>query len=285
MAGKLGKHAATTDDRDFWFHDYIDTSVIDLSGPPPAKDLGHADKMPTPRLMLANGPDDTVRPGFVGCGCCVYSGYTNKKRISWNISGKRLFPGNGLTVVKNYSEGTGYDIDQTDADGNNPTDNGTNMRTMLTSMVAKAGNETRGYLGADGKRHTITAYASINVKDWNHYLWAIYLDDSGILTGVEFPGSGMQQFDDDQPWSLVKNDQPEGGHCILVDANFKAESWARDQAIDSEKLEDTGSMASKWLQKWMDEAYITLDDDGLVNGKSIEGFDSQQLAADVKARA
>lgn len=247
-----------------WMHDYVDTSIIDLSKPPPAKQLGHGDKMPTPRLMLGNGPDNSVRRGFVGCGCCVWAGGVNKKRLAYAISGKGLFPAGGKEAVGAYSEFTGYVI------GDDSTDQGTDMQKALGQM------HNPGIMGSDGKRHVITAYAAINFTNWNHYLWAVYLDDTGILTGVNFPSSGMDQFNNDEPWHVVPNDSSDGGHCILVDWNWKGESWARDQAIDP---------AGVWLKKHMDEAYITLDSDGLVGGKSIEGFDAAQLAADVRAKA
>lgn len=254
-----GKQPATKDSRDLLFHDYIDSDVIDLSAAPPVKDPGHGTLMPAPRLMLANGPDTSVAPGFEGCGDCVFACLTNYQRLAWAIAGNGLFPATGKTAVENYSEVTGYVIND------QSTDNGTNMRTAMNWW------KTTGYKDANGNRHKIGGYASIQVANFNHLLWALYLVDEGVPLGIVFPSSAMTQFDEGKPWTVVAGAEDDGGHAILLDRTLYVESWARDQETDE-----------GFLQKYVDEAYFPVDSEGLVNGKSIEGFDSQQLLADAK---
>ena len=249
------------DRRDLMFHDYVDTDLIDLNSPPPAKNPGHAGKMPSPRLMLGNGPDDSVAPGFQGAGDCVFAGLTNYLRIAWEISGKGLFPGTGKTAISNYSEVTGYVLNDAS------TDNGTNMHTALNWMVST------GYQDATGTRHKFGGYASIRFSNPNHLKWALYLSDEGILTGIRFGDANMTQFDENKAWAPVAD--ADDGHCILTDWWLAAESWARDQ-----KMVEDFVLGSK---SQVDEAYLPVDEEGFVNGKTIEGFDSQQLLSDAQA--
>jgi hypothetical protein len=258
-----GKLPATPDSRDLMFDQYIDASVINLNEAPPVKTPGHASKMPAPRLMLGNGPDNSVRPGFQGAGNCVFAGLTNYQRLAWAISGKGLFPATGLTAIQNYSEVTGYVI------GDPSTDQGTNMRTAMNWMVKT------GYKDAKGARHRFGAYAAVQFSNVNHLLWALYLSDEGILTGIRFGNGNMVQFDENKPWAPVAD--ADDGHCILLDYWIRAESWARDEPCTEPFVLGPRSQ--------VDEAFFSIDEEGLVNGKSVEGFDSQQLLSDAKALA
>jgi hypothetical protein len=262
----LGKHDATEDHRDLPFASYIDTDLIDLSSPPPAATIGHAQYMPQPRLMLGNGPDPSVAPDFEGAGDCVFAGITNMFRLLFAIASKGLFPAIGLTAIQNYSEVTGYVLNDAD------TDNGTDMRKAMNWL------RKTGYKDANGTRHKIGGYGTVNVKNWYEYLWAVYLSDGGALSGIQFPNYAMTEFNQNKPWSYKPNPDIEGGHCINVDLDvvaqdigFKAETWARDQAVYKE-----------FLTGLLDEAYFTVDSEGMVNGKTLEGFDSQQLLLDAK---
>jgi hypothetical protein len=257
-----GKQPATQDDRDLDFAAYVDTDLIDLNSPPPEKKPGHGILMPKPRLMLGNGPDASVGPGFDGAGDCVFALITNFLRMAWAVAGKGLFPATGKTAIGNYSEVTGYIL-------NDPsTDNGTNMRTAMNWW------RKTGYKDATGTRHKIGGYASIKIGTFNHLLWALYLVDEGVPLGIQFPSTAMQQFAEGKPWTVVPGASIEGGHAILLDNTLEVESWARDQQT-----------VEAFLKKYVDEAYFPVDEEGLVNGKTLEGFDSQQLLADAKTFA
>lgn len=252
-----GKLPATEDARDLPFHSYVDTDLIDLNNPPPEKTPGHGSLMPKPRIMAGNGPDDSVIPGFQGCGDCVFACITNYLRLAYAIARKGLFPATGKTAVGNYSEVTGYIL-------NDPaTDNGTNMRTAMNWW------RNTGYKDEHGTRHKIGGYASIKLGNFNHLLWALYLIDEGVPLGIQFPASAMQQFPN--KWTVVPNSPIDGGHAILLDRTLNVESWAVDvQTVEA------------FLKKYVDEAYFPVDAEGLVNGKSLEGFNSKQLLADAK---
>lgn len=265
MTLHTGKHPATHDGRDLLMHKYVDTAVIDIDNAPPAKTLGHGTQMPTPRLMLGNGPDPTVAPGFEGVGNCVFAMTTNYLRLAWKIAGKGLFPGNGATAVANYAEFTPYVM------GDPSTDEGTNMRTWMNQW------RKTGYKDALGDRHKIGAWAKIDLTNPNHLLWAMYLCDEGVPLGVMFPNSAMGQFNRREEWKPVPSDpKPDEGHCILADrwtgTAFYMESWARDEET-----------APAWVTDYADEAYFIVDTDGCVGGKTLEGVDTQQLLSDASA--
>ena len=260
-----GKHAASVDPRDRLLKDYADPAVIDLTGAPPEKTPGHAILMPSPRLMLGNGPDASVRKGFAGAGDCVWAMLTNWHRLAWAISGQGLFPATGLTAVENYSEFTGYVI------GDDSTDRGTDMRTAMTQMVST------GYKDSAGNRHKFGAFLVLDLKNENELKWGLYLSDMGIPLGMKFGNAQMTQFNQVKPWHPVASEPADDGHCVLADYWLRTESWARDQHCWQSMFYGPDAL--------VDEAYFPVDEEGLVNGKSIEGLDTQQLVSDVKAAA
>lgn len=278
-----GKKPARHDPRTLDFGKYladrvvIDGQTFDTSGPPPvaASSLGHASLMPTPRLMLSNGPDPSNQAKYpriapYGVGCCVYSGLGNKHRLSWAISKRGLFPTDGPTTIVNY-EITGFDPSQTDSEGNNPTDQGTDMLTAMTQQL----KSSTAYVDAKGTRHTFGAFAKVSLSNPNHLLWAIYLDDSGVLVGQLLGNTQMQEFGENKAWT--QGDEQDG-HCTLLDRELYMETWGRDQPCTKGYIFGSGSSKAN-----LDEAYFVVDNEGLVNGKSIEGFDSQQLMSDGKS--
>jgi hypothetical protein len=254
---RLGKQPATVDERDLRLRDYLTTNLPKL----PAT-IGHASSMPAPRLMLGNGPDDTVAPGFEGAGDCVFAMICNAVRLATAIGGTYA-RFTGREAIAAYSTVTGYRLND------ESTDRGTNMRTALNWW------RKTGILDADGRVHKLGAYMALDIRNLHDELEALYLFDVGVALGIVFPATAMSEFDEGKPWRQTGG-EIDGGHAILWDAHSssydKVETWARDQEA-----------THAFLAAQVDEAYALLMPETLTGGKTLEGFNLQQLQADLAA--
>jgi hypothetical protein len=256
----LGKQPHTPDPRDLKITDYVDLDAK-LRVP---WNLGHESMMPQPRLILGNGPDDSVAPGFGGAGDCVFAMIANCIRLSSAIGGKPIPPITGKEAIAAYSEVTGYRI------GDDSTDNGTDMRAALNWW------RKTGFQDAAGVRHKLGAFALIPRGAHLNWYRALYQLDVGVGLGFEFPSSAMDQFDAGEVWRIVPGAQIDGGHAILLDARRrwpKVETWGRDQ-----------DATEPFLEHYVDEAWALLMPEMLDgSGKSPEGLDISKLQADLAA--
>ena len=92
--------------------------------------------------------------------------------------------------------------------------------------------------------------------------------------GITFPDSAMAQFNAGQPWTVVPGSTVEGGHYVPYLARRGAMSvvatWAKEQYVD-----DHFTVTNN------DENVVYLSAEFLAGGKSLEGFDLDQLNADL----
>jgi hypothetical protein len=262
---RLGKKAATYDKRDLMFAQYRTSEAL----PSHPKYFGH-EKLVGKNgwQMLGNGPDNTVSPGFGGAGDCVFAGGDHETML-WTMEGGTPVKFTGATAIKDYSAATGYDPKAPlDANGENPTDQGTNTRDALKYR------QKTGLIDATGKRHKIGAFVALEVGNIDHLLDALYL--FGVVgIGINFPDSAIDQFNAGKPWSVVPGPDPTGGHYIPLVAcrtNLECVTWGRIQ-----------QMTTQFYQTFCDEAYAILSPEMLKVGKSLDGFDLAQLQADLKA--
>jgi hypothetical protein len=120
----------------------------------------------------------------------------------------------------------------------------------------------------------IGAFAEVDIKDENDIKAAIYLFN-GLNIGVAIPESAEQQFSKGQPWKVVKNSNIVGGHCIILvgfdSKYYYAVTWGKVVKIEK-----------AWLKKYMDEAWAIISQDYIFNGKTKQGFLSDQLIEDLK---
>jgi hypothetical protein len=264
---KLGKLPATYDKRDLLFAQYRTTEAL----PSHPTHFGHEKLVGSKAWqMLGNGPDNTVKPGFMGAGDCVFAGGDHETML-WNIENDKQVKFTGANAIKDYSTVTGYDPGAPlDADGNNPTDRGTDVRTALGYR------RKTGLVDAAGKRHKIGAYVALELGNMDQLLEALYL--FGVVgIGIKFPNSAMDQFNAGKPWSVVPGPEPTDGHYIPLVANrtnLECVTWGRVQ-----------QMTVQFYKKYCDEAWTILSPEMLKSGKSLEGFDLAQLQADLKAVA
>jgi hypothetical protein len=103
--------------------------------------------------------------------------------------------------------------------------------------------------------HKIAAYASVDVANLTEVKQAINLFGS-VNVGLNFPDSAMTQFNAGKPWDVVRGARIEGGHCVMVGAygggTLSAVTWGAETA-----------MTEAFWHKYVDEAWVVLDADGL----------------------
>jgi hypothetical protein len=108
-------------------------------------------------------------------------------------------------AVTIYSAISGYDPNAPlDAQGNNSTDTGLTIAQLMQYMMST---------GIRGLK--ITAWADVDITNPDEQKYGMYTF-GGTLDAVNLPDSAMQQFNDDQAWSVLPDDGGiDGGHGIV----------------------------------------------------------------------
>jgi hypothetical protein len=103
--------------------------------------------------------------------------------------------------------------------------------------------------------HKIVAYASLDVSNLTEIKQAI-AQFGTVYVGLNFPDSAMTQFNQGKPWDVVKGARIEGGHCVIVGAygggKLGLVTWGAET-----------QMTEAFWKKYVDEAWVVLDTDGL----------------------
>lgn len=252
---KFGKLPARREAYKLRLADYLDPAAV-LPKIPPA--FGHYGLVSS-YGMLAN---DKV-------GDCVIAGALHETQI-WNATQAEIVPVSDECALANYSAITGYDPSQTDAQGDNPTDQGTDVQ------VAAQWRVTNGITDAAGRVHKIAAWVFVDPQNLPELKAAAYLFEA-IGVGYQLPASAIDQFEQGQPWTPVRDARIEGGHYVPL-VGWKADcgvgiTWGERELI-----------SPAFIGEYADEAvaYLSLED---VNRhqKSPEGFDLAALRADLVA--
>src|ERR1700693_1179043 len=248
MRYKLGKTSARNA-VSFLFSDYFDATKL----PTPPAVFGHYQGIQW--HMLANDK----------YGCCLFSGGAHKGML-WSLEGGR--PRSRFTsydVLSDYAENTGFDIKQTDAKGNNPTDNGADMQQIAAFW------KNKGMLSADGTRHRIDGYLALQKGNWDELVLATYLFGAAGV-GLQLPQSAMDQFDAGHPWTVPTRPKIIGGHYVPsvgrdANGNVLVVTWGA-----------VIPMTQLFYQRFSDEAiaYVSLE---VLNAKGLspEGYDADEL--------
>lgn len=207
--------------------------------------LFHEAALPAPPPAVDWQDDRIVWPmyGNDTWGDCVFAEIGHAvNQATYYASGVEVQP-TDADVLKGYSAVTGFDPNA-GPPGSNPTDRGTYVQDAM-----KYWRKT----GVAG--HKIVAYASLNVADLDEIRHAIALFGS-ISVGLNFPASAMAQFDRGETWDVVRGAKVEGGHCVLAGAYDKdgvgVVTWGAETR-----------MTWRFWQKYVDEAWVYLDEDGL----------------------
>lgn len=250
---KLGKLPATRDERDLVFARYVDTTRLPT---PPAR-FGHEDVFP-PKGWGMLGNDEW--------GDCAWAGPAHETMLLVAAGGGSVsFTTDG--VLSDYAAGTGFDPSQ-GPPGRNPTDRGSNVRDVLGYR------RSTGIVDAHGTRHTIRAYVRLDQTNLQEIYQALYLFEV-VGIGIEFPASAMQQFDAGEVWDVVPGSSIEGGHyvcCVGRTDTIQVVTWGALQG-----------MTERFLERYCDEAWAYVSTEELHKGKTLEGFDMEQLDRDLAA--
>lgn len=156
-------------------------------------------------LMLGNGPDDSVFPGFPGAGDCVAVMWANTRRaVSKIVAGHEVYPG-WTAVLDVYrtqnprfnphggsSTGPGSDADQ-----------GMDIQSLLEFLTK--------HPGPDGSQ--LIGFAAVNPQDPAEVNAAIAA--GGVLwLGIDVLAANEDEFGHDQPWDYIPGSPVAGGHGI-----------------------------------------------------------------------
>jgi hypothetical protein len=241
---KLGKKPAVYNKKMLHFEHYIKRESLPLI---PAQ-FGHENAV-TSWGMLGN---DTV-------GDCVFAGADHETML-WTVEEGKPAHFTADNAISDYSAVTGYD-------SSNPrTDQGTNVQDAMDYR------KSTGLIDAAGNRHKIGGYLALEPGNLRHVMEALYLF-SAVAVGIEFPDSAMDQFNAMKPWAVVPGASVQGGHYVPLVANrgnLVVVTWGRLQ-----------QMTPQFYIKYADEAYAVLSLEFLKSGKSPEGFNLEQLQADL----
>lgn len=254
---KLGKLAARPDAVTFKFNDYVDLSQL---APPPAS-FGH-EKLVKPWGMAGNDV----------AGDCVFAGAEHEIKLWCAEAGTPVAVTDGPrgTAIRNYSAFTGYDPNQTDPQGNNPTDQGTDVASWL------AHRRTTGFVDDLNKPHKIGAYVKLQLGNISQLRYAAYYFD-GIGIGINFPEQWMTTFQQGgRTWSALKNPNYQGGHYVTGVA------FRNSMPV----ICTWGSLVKMTLgayQQVADEVYAYLTPEKLRNGVDANGISYSKLSSDLKS--
>lgn len=250
MAYKLGKKPAVHRPIDFKFSRYMPA----LPKAPAVFGFG---KLYTTWGMLGNDR----------YGDCVFAGADHETMI-WNKARHGIdVPFSPKAALSDYSAVTGFD----------PTDPNTDQGTVVSDAMSY--RRKTGLIDANGKRHKIAAYVSLDPKSWDQLVTASYIFGA-VGIGFEFPDTAWAQFDAGHVWDVTDpNAQIDGGHYIPVvgsmDSSHKmtAVTWGKRQEL-----------TRAFYETYNDEAWAMLSEEQIrSDGTGLHGFDLATLQADLAA--
>lgn len=240
---KLGKLPARKDAVKLKLVDYLGQLPA-----PPAK-YNHTALETNQWQMLGN---DTV-------GDCVLAGAGHETML-WNAEANKTVSITTQNAISDYSAITGY----------NPKDPNSDQGTDM--QVAASYRKKTGVIDSKGIRHKVGAYLAVTPSK-ALFKQAMYIFGT-VGVGIQFPASAMTQFNDNKNWTVVKSSKIEGGHYIPAvgyDSRYVyVVTWGK-------------LIKATWgfIEKYCDEAVVYLSPEFLVGGKSLEGFNLQDLTSDL----
>lgn len=158
---------------------------------------------PPPAVDWYSGIADFPMYGNADWGDCVEAEMGHGEQVVSFYGSHKLVTVPDQAVLDAYSEIAGFDPNA-GPPGRNPTDQGTLIQDAM-SWWRKTG------IGG----HKIAAFAEVEVSDMTEVKTA--LAAFGPLSiGMNFPASAMDQFNEGQPWDVVRRTTMEGGHCVAL---------------------------------------------------------------------
>lgn len=165
------------------------------------------------------------------------------------------------TVLNLYEATGGY------VPGDPSTDNGAVMQDVLHYW------NTNGVAG-----HKIDAYAEL--EDFYHSMklrTALYLFGT-VYLGINFPASGMDQFNNGEAWTYVAGSPIEGGHCVVLQ---KMNQTGTPNILNVVTWGELQPMSIQFAQHYVEEAWVVIDKEWITaSGVDIDGFSLDALIQD-----
>ena len=194
-------------------------------------------------------------------GDCTCAGAGHCEMLWTSQAGVQTVPSDA-DILTAYSAITGYDPTKADAAGNNPTDTGADLLTVLKYWKAN------GIAGSQ-----IQAFVEVNPHNQQEVEAAIYLFGS-LYCGVNLPQSAETDFDIGR-WSNIHDQNIIGGHCVIAGGynptGVKLVTWGQEILA-----------TYPWMKTYCDEAFCILSDQWIeANGQAPSGFDLATLQADL----
>lgn len=243
---RLGKLPAKPGALKLKFRKYANLSVL----PTPPATFGHDSLVMQTWEMFGNDK----------WGDCFWAGAAHQVML-WRAEAGVPVIFDTAGVLADYGACTGFDPAKPNSD------RGTNLAD------GSAYWQSTGIVDAAGVRHKVAATLELTAGDLQEHLVAAYLFGT-VGVGITFPESAMQQFDSGQPWTVVPGSPIEGGHYVPLVARRGGmcvfSTWGAEVSAD-----DAFFSANN------DESVVYLDEEMLLDGKSLEGFDLAQLRADL----
>jgi len=242
---KLGKQPAAPLSTDFKFADFAAT--IDLPSVPSR--FGHGTAFADWKML---GNDQY--------GDCVWAGAAHEHMLLNKVVQGVEVPFDDNAVLGDYAAATGF----------NPTDPSTDKGTNVHEALDY--RRKTGIADANGTRHQIGAYVSLDPKNWQHLEQAAYIFGA-VGIGFEFPKSAMDQFNAGGPWDYVAGSPIEGGHYVPTVGSVHAAdqataiTWAKRQVF-----------TVAFYEQYSDESWVYITPEELhSDGTGLHGFDMQKL--------
>lgn len=203
-------------------------------------------------------------------GNCVIAMALHFAQVSTANTGNPLTPTRAQAMAV-YAAITGYDASQTQSDGSNPTDNGTDIEGQLMPYWKTTGIPLNDKNGKE-VLHTINGFAALDLTSIQQQRYATWLF-GGSLLGINCPQSAL---DNTSNWTYDPNSPIEGGHGInrvgQGAAGGHVNSWGMLIPFTNE-----------FVQKLADEMYVVSTPQWLsAQGKSPTGLDLNGLVAAMK---
>lgn len=164
--------------------------------------------------MMANGPDPLAPAKIApfGVGDCFWAAAVRFAALSALSKNRVLFTSEQDMVnsaLDAYAKQTGWDINQTDSQGNNPTDQGTDPTTGFMWL------QSVGLLCSDGSRHRFGEMLQIDPTNFAEIEAAFNIAE-GIMIGINFPSD----WENSPIWDKTSSASV-GGHEIPGYSNLK----------------------------------------------------------------
>ncbi len=273
---KLGNRKASYNPKRLWLAKYINRSVVSVPATVP---LDLSTSLIVKRYpwimtgMFANGPD-AAAPALIaanGIGDCFWAASARRAAYAAASVGKVLWTSytDMLKAVLQGYASTGWDITQTDAQGNNPTDQGTDPTQGFAFL------QSTGLLCSDGTYAKILGTIGVNPADFAELLIGFNISGGNFSLGINFPAAW-----DSAPIWDVTNSPNRGGHEIpgfsdlsITSAGLKIDSWGEQIIITAGGIAQQGTQAT-----------IVIDGNTFGPGSTnVAGFDQTQMLADIQA--